>query len=181
MRHTAFALLLASAAAVPVWAASTVHAALHVNPGLWEVMVTPKMSGQMPLSDEEMARIPADRRAKMIAMMQTMMAKPHKMRECMTQAKIDKGFTVGRDRANCTSTVVSNTASAMEIQARCSEGRDGTQNVDIKFMAPSPTTVTGTTHIIAARAGRSMTVDSTVAGRWLGANCGSVKDVEVEQ
>lgn len=190
MRYAAFAVAVIVAGAAPALSAtnkttsgpSTVHSALHVNPGLWEVTVTPKMSGQMPISDEEMAKIPAERRAKMMAMMQSMMAKPHKMRECMTQAKIDKGFTVGRDNADCTSTVVSNTANAMEVQAKCSGERDGgAQTVDVKFMASSPTSVTGMTHVVAERRGKSMTIDSVVSGHWLGANCGNVKDVEMEQ
>ena len=160
-----------------------VHAAmaLHVNPGLWEVTVTPNMKGDLPLSDDELAKIPADRRAKFMAAMRGMIGTPHKMRECMTREKLNKGFTIGRNDPNCTESVVSNTANAMEVQATCTGSSDGMQSMDVKFMASSPTSVAGTTHVVAARHGRSMTVDSTLAGQWLSSNCGSVKDVEVEQ
>ena len=117
----------------------------------------------------------------MMAAIRGAIGTPHKMRECMTREKLDKGFTIGHDRAHCTEDVVSNTATSMEVRHTCSGSSDGMQSVDVKFVAASPTSVSGTTHMAMARAGKSMTVDSTVSGQWLSANCGSVKDVEVEQ
>ena len=180
-RTSTFALAAFALAAAPaVSATPTMHATLHVNPGLWEVTVSPKMSGQLPISDAELARIPAERRAKFMAAMQSMVGKPHKMKECITQEKLSKGFQVGRDSARCTSTVVTNTASAMEIRESCPADQGGMTSVDVKFMASSPTSVIGTTHVVAGHGGKTMTVDSTVAARWIGAGCGAIKDVEIE-
>ena len=185
--HVAFASIVV--AAMPALAANSktaappptkVQAMIHVNPGLWEVTITPKVSGEMPISDDELAKIPAERRAKIMAMMQHAIATPHKMKECMTQEKLNKGFSVGRDSEHCTSTVVSNTMSEMNIQETCSGDSDGVQSMSVHFIASGPASITGTTHVVASRRGRGMTIDSTVSGQWLGSSCGAVKDVEVE-
>jgi len=169
--------------AVSTATTKTMHAAmsLHVTPGLWEITVTPNMKGELPISSEELAQIPPERRAKMMAAMRGILGTPHKMRECMTTEKLNNGFTIGHDSSTCTQTVVTNTANAMEVQQKCSGDTDGTQSVDVKFLASSPTSVTGTTHVIAARGGHSMTLDSTLTGQWVSSSCGKVKDVEVEK
>lgn len=162
-------------------ATTTVHAMIHVTPGLWEVISVPKASGDMPMSPEEMAQIPPAQRARIMATMRSVFSTPRKMKECMTPEKLAQGFKVGPENDSCTSSVVSNTASGMEVRTTCSAGERGLQSADFKFHASGMTNVAGTTHMVFARGGRSMTVDSTITGRWLGADCGTVTDVEVEQ
>jgi Protein of unknown function (DUF3617) len=181
-RNVVLALGAIAAVTVPAAAATTVHAAMamHVNPGLWEVTVTPKASGQLPVSDAELARIPADRRAKIMAAMQSIMNKPHTMKECLTEEKLSKGFVVGRENASCTSNVISNTASLMEVQTTCTAAADGLRTMDLRFQSHGSGDVMGTTHMIMTRGAKTMTVDGTMTGHWLGSDCGSVKTVKME-
>lgn len=179
-RTLCFALAAMTAAALPAMAKETVHAAMHVNPGLWEVTVSPKASGEMPMDPEMMARMPAAQRAKVMAMMQSAVSKPRKMRECMTPEKLAKGFSLDRPEANCTQTVLANNASAMEVQMTCAPNRGGLTSAHFKLAVANMANVAGTSQMVFSRGGRSMTVDSTMTGQWLGSNCGKVKDVEME-
>ena len=157
-----------------------VHASLNVSTGLWEVTVTPKLSGQLPVSDAEMAQIPAAQRARYMAAMHAMSGRTRKMRECLTQEKLNKGFSLGGEEG-CTATVVSNTASMMEVRETCADNNEGLQSADFKFLASSTTSIAGQGHMVVSRDGRTMKIDHTIAGHWLSSSCGNVKDVEVVQ
>jgi len=39
----------------------------------------------------------------------------------------------------------------------------------------------GKVHVVVTESGKSMTVDSTLQGKWLGASCGAIKDSELEK
>jgi hypothetical protein len=168
-------------AAIPAVADETVHPTLRINPGLWEVVVTPQANGQLPIPAEQTAAMPANMRAKYMAAMQAMMARPSKMKECMTEEKLARGYSVGVNSARCPFSVVTNTASLMAIQATCPADEDGLQSMEARFQPSGLANVTGTVQMIYARAGKTITVDSTITGNWIGANCGGVKDVQVEQ
>ena len=77
-----------------------VHAADYtkpnIKPGLWEVTVTPKMSGEMPIPDDQLAKMTPDQRAKVEAMVKGAGSKPHVYKDCMTPEKIAKGFEMER-------------------------------------------------------------------------------------
>jgi len=184
-----FLLVLVAMACAPALAATggmtratvaKTHATLNVSTGLWEVTVTPKLSGQLPISDAELARIPAAQRAKFMAAMQGMSGRTRKMRECLTQDKLNEGFSLG-DREGCTSTVVANTASAMEVREACQGNSEGLKTVDVKFIAGSTTSVTGQAHMVVSRGGKTMKIDDSMSGSWISSSCGNVKDVEVVQ
>jgi hypothetical protein len=63
----------------------------------------------------------------------------------------------------------------MAITETCSEER-GTQVAKIKFEAVSREKVTGTINMVMTRGGQSMTVDRDVQAKWLGSDCGKVKE-----
>lgn len=178
MRHTALGWLLLSAAATSVSAADSLHAAMHITPGLWEFIETPKVSGDTVLPDASVAHVPAAQRAQFLTDMRKQMAAPQKVRECVTQAKFEQQlFSEG---TGCTRTVVSNTPSRIEIRTSCRQDGAGTRNDTEHRVVASPTAVTGTMHVVAMRDGKTMTVDQTENGRWLSASCGNVKDIEIE-
>jgi hypothetical protein len=165
-----------------------VHAAqppqLNVKMGLWEVVIHPQVTGSIPISDEQLQKMSPDQRARIEAAVQAGMAQanqPRLMKECMTAEKLAQGFNAGTESsASCQTTVVVNTRSEMETHRDCATG-DGKRSMVMHILAPSSERVTGTVHGDITRGTRTMTVNSTVEGKWLGADCGGIKDAEIEK
>jgi hypothetical protein len=146
---------------------------LDVKLGLWEVTTHGKAGGQIP--DEMLQRLPPERREAMIAQMRAAAEKPETHRQCLTAAKLEKGFDFGHERASCHRTVDSNTSSAMAITETCNEDQ-GTQVVKARFEAVSKEHVSGTINMVMTRGGQTMTMDRDFQAKWLGADCGTVKE-----
>ena len=151
------------------------HAVLPFKPGLWEFTDTPKVTGDTVISDTMTAKMTAAQRAQFLVETRKMMAQPQTVRECMTPAKFDQRL-FSADGAGCTQTIVSNAASRIEVQTKCRDGRQGT---DRSVVASNPISVTITMHAVVAQHGKTMTVDTAENGRWLGADCGGLKDIQV--
>jgi hypothetical protein len=157
---------------------------LNVKLGLWEIGTHPQVSGNLPIGDEQLQKMPPEQRAKFEAAMQAALARgaqPRLFKECMTPEKRSRGFNAGSDEGkDCKTTVLTNTASEFQAQRECS-GEDRAQSTDVHFRVVSPDHVTGTVLMVMSRDGKTMTVNSTMEGKWLGSDCGSVKDVELEK
>jgi len=170
-------LVAVMAMAAPALCAGAVHTVLQFKPGLWEFIETPKVTGDTVISDAMMAKIPPGQRAQFLAETRKMMAQPQTVRECMTQAKFNQRLfsTAG---SGCTQTTVSNIASRIEVQTKCRDA--GTQQgTDRTVAASSATNVTSAMHAVVAQHGKTMIVDTSETGRWLSADCGGVKDIQV--
>jgi hypothetical protein len=157
----------------------------NIKPGLWEVTSNPKMSGQMPIPEEQLAKMTPEQRARLQAAMQSGMAngsKPRVYKECMTPEKIARGFEMdrGADEASCKRTIVSSTSSELTLHDECN--RPERQSVtDVHFEIKGGTQMNGKINVVVTSSGKTMTVDSTVQGKWLSASCGTVKDAELEK
>ncbi len=157
---------------------------LNVKLGLWEVGTHPQVSGNLPITDEQLQKLPPEQRAKFEAAMQAALARgaqPRLFKECMTPEKRSRGFSAGSEEGkDCQSTVITNTASEFEAQRKCSS-EERNQSTNVHFRVVSPDHVTGTVMMVMTRGGKTMTVNSTMEGKWLGSDCGSVKDYELEK
>lgn len=157
---------------------------LNVKPGLWEIASEGQINGAPPVSDDMMARLTPEQRAKFEAAMQASMAnaaKPRLSKHCMTPEKIQRGLDVEEhSNTTCQKKVLSNSASAMEISEDCSDDH-GTTSINEHFELSGPEQITGTVHLVRTAGGKSMTVNSTIHGKWLGASCGDIKDYELEK
>jgi hypothetical protein len=157
---------------------------LNIKLGLWEIKTQPQVNGELPTSDESVAKMTPEQRARMQAAMQAMMAhmqQPRTMKECMTAEKRAQGFDTGNDDpTECQQTVGKDTASDFEMTRVCSTAQ-GNNSTDMKFHAVSSDHVIGTVNAMMSRGTKSITVNSTMEGRWLGSDCGSVKDFEMEK
>jgi hypothetical protein len=69
--------------------------------------------------------------------------------------------------------VVSNTASVMDMRQECS-GRQKSSGT-FHFEAANPETMTGTINMTITDGVRTMTVKRVVNGKWLAADCGTLK------
>jgi hypothetical protein len=170
------AVMLAHAADVPQ---------LNVKLGLWEIATHPQVSGNLPITDEQLAKLPPDQRAKFEAAMQAAIARgaqPRIFKECMTAEKRAHGFEAGSDpsKTNCQVTLVTNTSNEFESHRECVTD-DGKQSTSVHFRVVSSDHVAGTVNALISHGGKTMTVNSTMEGKWLGADCGAVKDIELEK
>ncbi len=169
-----------------VGAVAAVHAAEltkpNIKPGLWEVSVSPKMSGEMPIPEDQLAKMTPEQRARLEAAMKNAGGKPHIYKECMTPEKIAKGFEMdrGADSASCKRNVISSTSSELTLHDDCNDPKRKS-STDVHFEIKGGKQMDGKVHIVVTQSGKSMTVDSTLSGKWLSASCGSVKDSEPQK
>lgn len=171
--------------AVTAW----VHAAgltkPNIKPGLWEVSINPKISGAMPIPEDQLAKMTPEQRARLEAAMQAHMAKgtkPRVYKECMTPEKIARGFEIDPhgDDASCKRNVVSSSTKELTLHDECSKPERKTVT-DVHFEVKDGTQMSGKINVVVTSAGKTMTVNNTLQGKWLGASCGTVKDAELEK
>jgi Protein of unknown function (DUF3617) len=176
------ALVAGLAAALLATAAESIK--LNIKPGLWEIASQAQITGAPPLSDDLLAKLPPDQRAKFEAAMQASMAdaaKPHLAKHCVTPEKIARGLDVERhDNQSCQKKIVSNSSNEMEFSETCT-GQSGDTAIDEHIQLSSAEQMTGTVNVIRNSGGKTMTVNSTIHGQWLGASCGDIKDFELEK
>jgi hypothetical protein len=157
----------------------------NIKPGLWEVSNSPQVSGQLPIPEEELAKLTPEQRARMEAALKSYAAnsaKPHVYKECMTPEKIAHGFDIDRkgDDSSCTRKVVSSSANELTLHDECNRPQQTTVS-DVHFEVKGGTQMNGKINLVMTSGGKTMTMNSTVQGKWLGASCGSVTDAELEK
>jgi hypothetical protein len=157
----------------------------NIKPGLWEVTTNPKMSGEMPIPEEQLAKMTPEQRTRLEAAMKAGMLngnKPRVYKDCMTPEKIARGFEMdrGADEASCKRNVVSSSASELTLHDECDNAKRKSVT-DVHFEIKGGTRMNGKINVVITSSGKTMTVVSTVQGKWLGASCGAVKDAELEK
>ena len=157
----------------------------NIKPGLWEVTTNPKMSGEMPIPEEQLAKMTPEQRTRLEAAMKAGMLngnKPRVYKDCMTPEKIARGFEMdrGADEASCKRNVVSSSASELTLHDECDNPKRKSIT-DVHFEIKGGTQMNGKINVVITSSGKTMTVVSTVQGKWLGASCGAVKDAELEK
>jgi uncharacterized protein DUF3617 len=183
MKTTTFCLSLA----LPLAAAFT-HAqsaaSAPVKPGLWETTITSNM--QMQLPPEIQARIAAmtpQQQAMMKANMPGGMGggtpMNSKTRSCSTGQSVQDLLNQAQQKGSqCKLTNQTQSATGMSFDISCTM-QEGTASGHSSFTMADKDHVNGTTHMTANmnESGRpvSMTIDSTLSSKYLGADCGDVK------
>ena len=150
--------------------------------GLWEVVNNPQVSGQMPIPEEELAKLPPERRAQIEAGFRASMARavrPHTYHECMTPEKLSHGFDLDKkgDEASCKRRVISSTSSELTLHDECDRSGEKTVS-DIHFQVAGGTQMTGRINVVVTRAGKTMNLNSSLTGKWISSSCGNIKDAE---
>ena len=171
--------------AVTAWVQAANLAKPNIKPGLWEVSIDPHFSGEMPIPEDQLAKMTPERRARLQAAIQARKAqgaKPRVYKECMTPEKIARGFDIDPhgDDASCKRNVVSSSASELTLHDECSRPERKTV-MDVHFEVKGGTQMSGKMNIVVTSAGKTMTINNTMQGKWLGATCGTVKDAELEK
>jgi hypothetical protein len=158
---------------------------LNLKPGLWEIASQGQFTGAPPIPDDQLARLTPEQRARFEAAMQASMAnaaKPRLSKNCVTPEKIARGLDLDQQHNDnsCQRKVLANSASEVEFSEECSSD-SGKSVINEHFQLSGSELMTGSVHVVRTSGDKSMTVDSTIHGKWLGASCGDIKDFEIEK
>jgi len=178
MAHHRRALPLACALALTlvVQAAGLPRSKFDIKVGLWEMTANARTSGQLPIPEQLLQKLPPERRQQLLEGIQASMSAPHTHRSCLTATRLAEGFHVQEHRSGCQRRVISDTPSELSFAESCGKG-DGTHDdAEVHLQRVSREEVTGTVNATTSWGGRSFHVDYDLKGKWLGADCGSVKD-----
>ena len=146
---------------------------INVKMGLWEVTSTTNISGDAPMPDT--SQMTPQQAAAVKAAMGAMMG-PHSTtaKQCLTKEKFDQGMLT--DQKNCKTTIGTNTSTVLEVQMACDMGQgQGKMSGLMHFEAPTSESMAGSFKGTSSMGAQTMNVTGTYAGKWLGADCGSVK------
>src|SRR5206468_9895978 len=169
-------------AAAAILALALPAAAQTMKPGLWEI--NNKVSGgqmdqQMADMQKQMAQLPPEQRQQMEAMMAQRGVKMvpgtgggMAMQVCMTREMADRNDVPMQK--GCTSTQQKKSGNRMQFTFQCSDPPSSGEG-EVSFTPDAYTSHT-TVRTTASGAPETMTMDAT--GRWLKADCGSVKPLQ---
>jgi hypothetical protein len=109
-------------------------------------------------------------------------AKTHVYKECMTPDKIARfDMNPHGDDASCKRKVISSTRNELTLHDECDKPNQKTI-ADMHFAVKGGTAMDGKIKVvITSKDGKTMTVNSTVQGKWMSADCGSIKDATPEK
>lgn len=149
--------------------------ALDVKLGLWEVQSTTQISGQMPAVDT--SKMSPEQKARFEEMMKSMAgAHSTTTKYCLTQEKLNQAvFLTGtsQQNANCKQTLTTNNKTTLEGTVVC--GGQNATGGQLHIEALSPTSIKATMNGSGTTQGRTTTMNATMIGKWVSADCGDVK------
>ena len=155
--------------------AQVINVALNVKLGLWELTSTSETSGMPPIDTSKMT---PEVRARIEAALKARGGTPSSpivRRDCLTKEKL-ANYAFQDPQANdssCKRTIVTNTATLMEMHIECAGGRKMTGDFRVEVVAPD--TVKMTTKMASGEGAQVMNINGTMNGRWVSASCGDVK------
>lgn len=169
-------LLFALAAALP--AAAVAQSAPPIKPGLWQVQGEREEDGRKaPDMAEQLGKIPPEMRAQIAAQMRQRgveMGEGGTVKMCLSKASLEQGQWQ-RQHGNCKTEYLSRTAASWKWRSRCSSPVESESEGESIFESPEAYTVRTTTRM--TMQGQPRTVQMTMKGTWLKADCGDVKPV----
>jgi TolA-binding protein len=157
--------------------------AQSMKPGLWEVTNkvqsgSGQMEQQMAEMQKQMANMPPEQRK----MMEDMM-KQHGMKlgspgggmstqVCVTKEMAERNEVATRQDGNCTSKHSTRSGNTMKVSFTCTNPPSSGEG-EVTFMGPDGYAMKMTVNTSVQGRPEKMTMDGS--GKWLGADCGSVK------
>ena len=149
---------------------------LNVKPGLWETTYTAGVSGVIPLSEQQLAALPPESRARLEKMWKEKAqgGQTRTVKSCLTEEHLKRDPFADNPSKSCTVTVLASSSTKQDVREECRD-QDGTKITTYRLQASSPEKVTGTMKLEMNNGGRASTIDGTFNGRWLGGVCGDVE------
>ena len=176
------AILTAAALAAAAFAAS----AQTMKPGLWEInnkMNNPQMDAAMAEMQKQMAAMPPDQRKQMEAAMAqrgVQMVQPAAgggmaVRMCMTKEMIERNDVPMQQQSDCKITSQSKSGSTTRMAFTCANPPSSGEG---EYTVVSPDAYRSKMTMKTVVNGKPETTNMETAGKWLGADCGTVKPVQ---
>ena len=155
----------------------TFSASLNAKPGAWQLSTNTLIVGN-PLSEEALASMPAEKRARVEKAMKERASKPvtRTSKACMTQDDLDQGRVVpaSKDDGKCTRKVLSRSGTRLVMEQFC-PGPNG-HSSQITIEAKSPDRLSAS--VVRVRADGMGKVLLDMQGFWLGPNCAVIRGDE---
>lgn len=155
-----------------LWAAQAKYQPLNIKPGLWETTSVTKISGRPPISDEMLAQMSPEQRARFEAAMGQMANQPPRTRvakKCVTEKDL-KEDPFNDNPESCKETVVNSSGRKLDIHEVCSE-QGAKVDVMVHIEAVDSENVKGTVQSNATGGSNTMTVSGTFKSKYVGAAC----------
>jgi hypothetical protein len=175
--------LVVAALAAATFAAGA--SAQNLKPGLWEVTNNMKGGGgemekQMAQMQRELASMPPEQRK----MMEEMMAKQGmkmgaggsrgmSVKQCMTKEMVERN-EMPAQQGDCRTTKQQRSGNVMKFSVACTNP-PSTGEGQVTFVSPEAYTMKMAVN--SGAGGRSDMMNMEISGKWLSADCGSVKPV----
>ncbi|HLY18844.1 MAG TPA: tetratricopeptide repeat protein [Bryobacteraceae bacterium] len=172
IRLTCFSIVLL--AATGSWAANEIQP-LDLQPGLWEIALTVKTSGLLPMPPEVLAKLTPEQRAEMDDKTKKKAAERAQTtvrRSCLEERELQRPLmlTFGGAGQGCTQTVGVSTPTRQEIRVDCGKGTTlggGTVLIEVTDTRNAKVT----SQWSATDGSRTMKMTSTAVLKWLGSEC----------
>lgn len=164
--------------------AATVAQAQKLAPGLWENTLTMKsgdgkMEAAMARMQEQLAKMPPEQRAQMEAMMASRGVAlggaggaPNAVRVCISKEQAERNELPTGSDGRCKRDSMERTGSTLKFKVTCTDPA-GTGEGTFNFI--SDKAYSGSMVMNVTRDGRAMRMDMQQEGKWLGADCGTLK------
>jgi Protein of unknown function (DUF3617) len=150
---------------------------LNIRLGLWEITTTMQRTGLMGLPPDMLAKMTPEQRARYEERLKAQGANANRTttrKNCVTKEKMEKNSMFDDNRPECKRTVVTSTGSRMEVRAEC--GKQGVKmTIAMAAEALDSGSIKGTMHMTTSGGERTMEMESTFTGKWVGAACGDVE------
>jgi hypothetical protein len=150
---------------------------LNIRLGLWEITTNMQRTGQMGLPPDMLAKLTPEQRARYEERLKAQGANANRTttrKNCVTKEKMEKNSMFDDNRAECKRTVVTSTGSRMEVRAECDK-QGMKMTIVMAAEALDSGNIKGTMHMTSSGGERSMEMESTFTGKWIGAACGDVE------
>jgi hypothetical protein len=175
-------------AGIAALSCTAVLAQPHVRPGLWDESISiktddPQANAGMAQMKERLASMPPDQRAAVEKMMashgmgMSPDGKPSSIRVCITQAQIDRGFQpMGNEHCGRANVTTSGNVTKFEFSCKSQHG-DITGHGTFTAMGDSAFAVSTAADSVTPK--KSTHVQTDIAGKFVAADCGDIKPIEM--
>ncbi|MET0332737.1 MAG: DUF3617 domain-containing protein [Rhizobacter sp.] len=180
MMKKTLTVLLATGATLAAHA-QTAPAGPRIEAGLWEINISLKsQSGKAELAMREaqayISRLPAGQRKQVEEMMAAQGVrlgdKGSTVQACISKEDAERG-EIPQQAGDCTQQVLDRNANSMRVKFSCATNPPASGEGTVEFQSPTAYTSRALVDTVVMGQTERVNVDQT--GRWLGADCGSVK------
>ena len=151
--------------------------------GVWEITTNQQTTGMptaaMPaIPEDKLAQMPPAQRAQIEAMIKQRAVggapKTQTRQTCVTAEKLSKA-PFSEEKPSCQRTIVNSTSKTFELHEVCTDTDGSQRTADAKYEIVGDSRMKGSVKVTANRAGRTMTVNLDMSGKWVGSDCSTIK------